>query len=102
MEHEPKHIIVIGTSAGGLNALNKLVNQFKEDWDAAFFIVLHLSRKSISDFLVKRLQQYTKLKCVMATDNEPIKKGQIYIGIPNLHLVLKKGKVKLGHGPEEN
>ena len=102
MENEPKHIIVIGTSAGGLNALNELVNQFKEDWNAAFFIVLHLSRKGISDFLVHRLQQYTTLKCVMATENGLIKKGHIYIAMPNLHLVLKKGVTKLGHGPEEN
>jgi len=58
---EPRHIIVIGTSEGGLNVLNELVRDFNEDWDAAYFIVLHLSRKAIGDFLLHRLQQHTNL-----------------------------------------
>jgi len=98
----PQHIIVIGTSAGGLSALNELVSQFKEDWDAAYFIVLHLSRKGISDFLVHQLKQYTSLPCQLGTDEQQIKKGHIYIAIPNFHLLIKQGRVKLGHGPTEN
>jgi two-component system, chemotaxis family, protein-glutamate methylesterase/glutaminase len=99
---EPKHIIVIGTSAGGLSALNELVRQLDPSWDAAYFIVLHLSRKGISDFLLHRLQHYTSLQCKLAAEDLPIQKGCIYIAIPNHHLILKKGVVKLGHGPEEN
>ena len=98
----PQHIIVIGTSAGGLSALNELVSQLKADWDAAYFIVLHLSRKGISDFLVHQLQQYTSLPCQLGTDDQLIKKGHIYIAIPNFHLLIKQGRVKLGHGPTEN
>lgn len=99
---EPKHIIVIGTSAGGLSVLNELVGRLKPEWDAAYFIVLHLSRKTITDFLIHRLQQYTSLKCVPATGEQPIEKGHIYIGIPNLHLIVKKGVIREGRGPEEN
>jgi two-component system, chemotaxis family, protein-glutamate methylesterase/glutaminase len=99
---EPKHIIVIGTSAGGFSVLNELVNQLKPEWDAAYFIVLHLSRKSIGDFLIHRLQHYTSLPCLPAKENEPIKRGHIYVAIPNLHLIVKKGYVLEGRGPEEN
>jgi two-component system, chemotaxis family, protein-glutamate methylesterase/glutaminase len=99
---DPKHIIVIGASAGGLTALSELVSQFKQDWDAAYFIVLHLSRKGISDFLVHRLKQHTQLPCCLAVDGIPIQKGTIYIGAPNFHLLVKNGEVKQGHGPEEN
>jgi two-component system, chemotaxis family, protein-glutamate methylesterase/glutaminase len=99
---EPDHIVVIGSSAGGLNALYELVSQFNPEWNAAFFIVLHLSRKGISDFLVHRLQQQTSLHCVRSTGGQKIEKGNIYVATPNLHLLVAKGTIKIGHGPEEN
>src|ERR1700694_3550546 len=102
MPQEPKHMIVIGTSAGGLNALSELVGQFKAEWDAAYFIVLHLSRKGISDFLVHRLQQFTSLSCMLAVGGQQIAKGTIYVAMPNFHLLLKDGHTVRGHGPEEN
>ena len=40
---KPKFIIVVGTFAGGMNALIELVNQLKEDMFTAVFIVMHLS-----------------------------------------------------------
>lgn len=75
---ESQQIIVIGTSAGGLTVLNELVGQFRPEWDAAYFIVLHLSRKAIGDFLVHRLQHRTALACKGAADNIAIERGTIY------------------------
>ncbi len=99
---EPKFIIVVGTSAGGMNALVEFVSQLKENIDAAFFIVMHLSRTSISDFLVHRLQPHTSLKCEVAKEDAIIEKGHIYVAAPNQHLLVKKNKIILGRGPEEN
>ncbi len=98
----PKFIIVVGTSAGGMNALIELVSQLTENIDAAFFIVMHLSRTSISDFLVHRLQPHTSLKCAVAKEDTAIEKGHIYVAAPNQHLLVKKNKIILGRGPEEN
>ncbi len=98
----PKFIIVVGTSAGGMNALIELVSQLKENIDATFFIVMHLSRTSISDFLMHRLQPHTNLKCEVAKDDMPLEKGHIYVAAPNHHLLVKKDKIILGRGPEEN
>ncbi len=98
----PKFIIVVGTSAGGMNALIELISQLTENIDAAFFIVMHLSRTSISDFLVHRLQPHTLLKCAVATEDTSIEKGHIYVAAPNQHLLVKKDKIILGRGPEEN
>jgi len=102
MEKEPLHIVVIGASAGGLNALSEFVGQIQPEWDASWFVVLHLSRKGIGDFLLHRLQRVTKLSCLLAADGIPIEKGKIYIAQPGHHLLLKKGVVRIGHGPEEN
>jgi two-component system chemotaxis response regulator CheB len=70
--------------------------------DAAVFIVMHLSRASISDFLVHRLQPHTALPCELAKENAAIQKGHVYIAAPNAHLLVKKNQIILGHGPEEN
>lgn len=98
----PKFVIVVGASAGGMNALSEFVGQLKTGMDAAFFIVMHLSRTSISDFLFHKLGPLTELKCEIATEGASIKKGHIYIASPNLHLLVKKDKIILGRGPEEN
>lgn len=98
----PKFVIVVGASAGGMNALAEFVGQLKTGMDAAVFIVMHLSRTSISDFLFHKLKPLTELECKIATDNASIKKDHIYIASPNLHLLVKKDKIILGRGPEEN
>jgi len=99
---QPKFIIVVGTSAGGLNALSELVGQFNADMHVSVFIVMHLSRTSISDFLVHRLQPHSSFTCKVATEGAAIESGHIYIAAPNQHLLVKKDKIILGRGPEEN
>jgi two-component system chemotaxis response regulator CheB len=98
----PKFVIVVGASAGGMSALSELVGQLKPGMDAAVFVVMHLSQTSISNFLMLRLQPLTQLKCELATEGASIKKDHIYIAAPNLHLLVKKGRIILGRGPEEN
>ena len=99
---KPRFAIVIGTSAGGLNALIELVSHFHPGMDAAVFIVMHLSRSSMGDFLVQRLQHHTELTCVVAVDGEITKAGHIYISPANCHLLVKGNKILIGRGPEEN
>ena len=99
---KPKFVIVVGASAGGVSALSEFVGQLQPDLDAAIFIVMHLSHTSISDFLAQHLKQHTALPCKIATEGAPIEKGHIYIASPNLHLLIKKDNIILGHGPEEN
>jgi len=101
-QDEPKFIVVIGTSAGGIRALEELVMQLKPEMDAAFFVVLHLSRKGVGDVLFQRLQQHSVLSCKVAVHDEPIKKGTIYLAPPDHHLLIDKGKVLLGKGAPEN
>ncbi len=98
----PKFVIVVGASAGGMDALIELVAQLKQGMDAAVFIVFHLSKTSISDFLILRLQPHTSFKCSIAKDGEAIKKDHIYIATPDYHLLVKGDKILLGSGPQEN
>jgi two-component system chemotaxis response regulator CheB len=98
----PKYIVVIGTSAGGIRALEELVMQLTPEMDAAFFAVLHLSRKGIGQLLFQRLQQYTSLMCKVGEDGEPIKRGTIYLAPPDEHMLVADGKVVIGKGAPEN
>lgn len=98
----PKFLVVIGASAGGLNALAEMVQHLEPGMDVAYCIVLHLSRKAIGDFVVHRLKQVTTLPCFMVSEEMPIEKGCIYVARPNLHMLVKDNKFILGAGPEEN
>jgi two-component system, chemotaxis family, protein-glutamate methylesterase/glutaminase len=100
--NDPKFIVVIGTSAGGVTALTELVAQFTPEMDAAFFIVMHLSKTAISDYLIHRLQPVSMLPCQVARDAMPIEQGHIYVAPPNEHLLVNEGQIVVGHGPEEN
>lgn len=102
MVKPPKFIVVIGASAGGLNALVEMVQGLQKGLDVAYCIVLHLSRKGIGDFIVHRVKQVTSMDCSMAVNDAPIKKDNIYIARPNQHLLVKDNKFVLGAGPEEN
>ena len=96
------YIIVIGASAGGKDALCKLAATFPQDIDAAIFIVLHLARTGVDNFLTNRLQKCTPLPCILATDGLTIKKAYIYISPVDTHLILKNGAMFLTKGPAEN
>jgi two-component system, chemotaxis family, protein-glutamate methylesterase/glutaminase len=102
MGKKPGFVIVIGASAGGLNALCEVIAQFPKDINASIFVVLHLSRRGIGEFLQHRLQQYTELKCEMASDKREIERSHIYIAPPNLHLLIKEDVMIISDGVHEN
>lgn len=102
MNTPPKFIVVIGASAGGLDALTEMVQNLEKGLDVAYCIVLHLSRKGIGDFVVHRLSRVTSMLSQLAVNGAAIEKDNIYIARPNQHLLVKDNKFILGGGPEEN
>jgi len=99
---QPGFMIVVGASAGGVTALAELIGQLDPSINASVFIVMHLSRTALSDFLVQRIQPFTTMPCKLATDGEKIQRGCIYIASSNFHLLVKKDVMLLGRGPDEN
>lgn len=97
-----RDIIVIGTSAGGVEALLSFVQSLSPELDASVFIVLHLSPFSTSN-LPHILSRAGPLPAVQPRDGEKIEKGKIYIAPPDHHLVLEKGgRMAVKKGPKEN
>jgi two-component system chemotaxis response regulator CheB len=98
----PNHdIIVIGASAGGVEALSSLVKNLPQDLNAAIFIVLHLPSHSTS-VLPRILERAGNLPATHAKDGEIIHPQRIYIASPDKHLLVKPGYIQLSRGAREN
>lgn len=101
-----KDIIVIGSSAGGVNALCKLVQGLPADLPAAVFIVQHTSPLS-PGVLPQILERAGPLPAVNATDGSAIQRGRIYIAPRDHHLLLERSEksgcvIRVSRGPKEN
>jgi two-component system chemotaxis response regulator CheB len=97
----PKDIIVIGTSAGGIEALRVLVGGLPLDLAASVFVVMHTSPES-PGMLAGILDHFGDLPAVNAKDGERFQPGKIYVAPPDRHLLVEPGIVRLTRGPKEN
>jgi two-component system, chemotaxis family, protein-glutamate methylesterase/glutaminase len=82
--------IVIGTSAGGVEALAVLLPALRPATDVAVFIVLHLPRDRPS-LLVEIFQPKCAMRVLEAQDKEPVEPGTIYFAPPDYHLLVDRG-----------
>ncbi|WP_426061720.1 chemotaxis protein CheB [Hymenobacter sp. B1770] len=101
----PSHLIVIGTSAGGMPALVQLVAQLPASLSAAVLVVQHFAPDSDGEHLVRRLARHTELDCRLAMSGDPIEAGTLYLAPPDRHLLVKdrqKPYTFVTKGPREN
>jgi two-component system chemotaxis response regulator CheB len=96
-----RDIVVIGGSAGSIEAATEIVRELPEDFPAALFVVVHFPGNATST-LPKILARAGVLPARHARDGEAIEPGRIYVARPNCHLVLELGRVRLTSGPKEN
>lgn len=96
-----RDIIVIGASAGGVEAIKSLVSHLPADLPAAVFVTLHLNARS-PGVLPQLLSLAGPLPAVHAEDGMLINPGHIYVAPPDHHLVIQQGFMQLSHGPREN
>jgi two-component system chemotaxis response regulator CheB len=94
-------VIVIGASAGGVEALTRLVSGLPADLDAAVFVVLHMPPFARSR-LPEILERVGRLPAATAVDGQPIEPGRIYVAPPDRHLLVRRDHVTLSADPREN
>ena len=95
------HVITIGTSAGGVQALKAVVRELPRNFPASIHIVQHLSGEASSN-LSLLLDKVCQLPVTFAKDGESIKLGHIYLAPPDFHLMLDAGRMRVIRGPREN
>jgi two-component system, chemotaxis family, protein-glutamate methylesterase/glutaminase len=101
VEQQPTHVVGIGASAGGVDALLALIRRLPADLDAALCIVLHVpatGRSVLAPILARR----TDLTVEVAADGAALKAGRVYVAPPDRHLTVAAGRVRLTQGPKEN
>jgi len=97
----PRDIVVIGTSAGGLEALRLLAAELPGSFPASLFIVLHTSPNS-PGVLASILERAGPLPAVCVNSTEVIRPGCIYVPAPDHHLLVQNGIARATRGPREN
>ncbi|HEX8272751.1 MAG TPA: chemotaxis protein CheB [Longimicrobiaceae bacterium] len=96
-----RDIIVVGASAGGIEALRALLGGLPGDLRASVFVVMHVAPDS-PGILPRMLQDASPLPVEHARDGEPIEHGRVYVAPPDCHLLLERDRVRLSRGPKEN
>jgi len=96
-----KDIIVIGGSAGSHLPLRQIIEGFPADLPASIFIATHVPTHS-TGYLAGILSTTSRLRVTPAVDGQPIERGCVYVAIPDHHLLVIDGTIRLGNGPREN
>src|SRR5262245_66215428 len=93
-------IVVIGASAGGIDALRGLASQLCQDFAAPICVVLHTSPDS-PGMLPSILARAGKLPAEHAMNLTQIQAGRFYIAPADHHLLVEPGTLRLTKGPKE-
>ncbi|HWJ89578.1 MAG TPA: chemotaxis protein CheB [Flavisolibacter sp.] len=87
---DPKYIGGVGTSAAGIRAIEELVLQLAREMDAAFLLFLIYPEKGPMISSSTGWEQLSQMRCRLAIDQDPVRKGTIYLAAPDENILLDK------------
>jgi two-component system, chemotaxis family, protein-glutamate methylesterase/glutaminase len=96
-----RDLVVIGGSAGAVDALIRVVGDVPADLAATILVVVHVPADSTSR-LPDILSRAGPLPAKHARDGDPLRLGEILVAPPDFHLVVRAGRVGVVRGPREN
>jgi two-component system chemotaxis response regulator CheB len=94
-------VIVIGGSAGAIEASIGIVGALPPDLPAAVFVVIHIPPDATSR-LPTILGRHAQLPVAHATDGEPLVPGRVLVAPPDRHITVTPTHVEVRRGPKEN
>ncbi|MGH4026789.1 MAG: chemotaxis protein CheB [Pseudonocardiaceae bacterium] len=94
-------LVVVGASAGGVEALRAMVQGLPADLNAAILVVLHIPPGAPSA-LANILARSGALPARTAQDGERITLGHIYVAPSDRHMLVRERRIALSSGPAEN
>jgi two-component system chemotaxis response regulator CheB len=96
-----RDLVAIGSSAGGVEVLKRLIGQLPGDLPATVLVGLHLPAAGPS-LLPQILQRSSSLEVVAAAQDLPLVPGQVVVARPDSHLLVSEDRIVLGRGGREN
>jgi two-component system, chemotaxis family, CheB/CheR fusion protein len=97
---QPLTIVGIGASAGGVEAVTKLVQHLAPDTGLAYVLVQHLAPKHES-FLPELLRASSRIRVVQAEERMPIRPDRLHVIPPNTHMTIVNGRLHLAPRPQD-
>jgi two-component system chemotaxis response regulator CheB len=94
-------LVVIGTSAGGVDALRKVLAPLPADFPTPICVVMHTSPDS-PGVLHQILGRAGTLPGIQPVDGERLKPSRIYVAPPDRHMLIEPGRLRVTRGPREN
>lgn len=96
-------VVVIGTSAGGLDALKILIRQLPKDFPLPILAVRHISPDATGNILLEELNKLDTLICQQAKSGKALKSGHLYLALADHHLLIDENlKMLVTKGAHEN
>ena len=83
----PVRLVVVGTSLGGMQAMQTIFRDLMPDFPLPIAVVQHRGTEVQSE-LARLLQQHCALPILEAGDKEPIRGGTVYLAPPDYHLLV--------------
>lgn len=97
------YVIVVGTSAGGLSALRKLMAQFSDDFPSPVLIVQHISADAVGSVLIDTLKKASNLKFLHPKNGDELLPAHVYLAPSDHHLMIDENKrILITKGAHEN
>jgi two-component system chemotaxis response regulator CheB len=93
--------VVIGTSAGGVEALPRVIGALPRDFPAAVLVVQHMADVA-EPMLASILERRAQLPVRWAEQGDPIKPGQVYVTPPGVHMMIVDNHLQLLASAREN
>jgi two-component system chemotaxis response regulator CheB len=96
-----RDVVVIGGSAGGLEAIRGILDRLPQDLDSAIAVVIHRSPHFESQ-LPRVLGWRCRLPVVEPADGDAFEAGHVYAAPRDQHMLIDGERIHLNRGPKEH
>jgi two-component system chemotaxis response regulator CheB len=95
-----RRVVMIGASAGGVDALQTIASMLPRDFPCPILTVLHIGRHQ--SILPQLLASRGALSASHAQDGDPLRPAHFHVAPPDQHLMVAGDRIALSGGPREH